>query len=410
MKISVIKRSPDSKGLQQLRLVYYHGVVEGGDGKKRAKRDYEPLELYVHSAPKTQAERQHNKEMLRQAEAARSARQVELHSNKFDLDDQVKLGSSFYDYYDRLTTKKASGSSSNHSIWVAAGKHLRSFHGKAELTFQEIDMAFLEGLKAYLLREPLTKSKTRLAKNSASSYFNKIRAALNEAYREGVIRDNPVQRVKSVKTENTRRTYLTLDEVRALTKVECRYEILKRAFLFGCTTGLRWSDINKLTWDEIEQFEAGHYRIIFDQQKLKNGGNALVYLDLPDSAVQLLDLHNRGKPGERVFFGLRYSAYFNVALLQWAMKAGITKHVTFHAARHTFAVAQLSRGVDIYSLSRLLGHSELKTTEIYADILESRRVTAMRGFPDIFEEHVSEKACPQCGQPTVVVSYDGGRG
>lgn len=90
----------------------------------------------------------------------------------------------------------------------------------------------------------------------------------------------------------------------------------------------------------------------------------------------------------------------NVALLQWAMRAGITKHVTFHAGRHTFAVAQLNRGVDIYSLSRLLGHSELRTTEIYADILESRRVTAMRSFPDIFEEQAKEfgSCCPHCGQ------------
>lgn len=61
MKVSVNKRNPNSKGLQQLRLVYYYGVVEGEDGKKRPKRDYEPLELYVYHNPKTQAERQHNK-------------------------------------------------------------------------------------------------------------------------------------------------------------------------------------------------------------------------------------------------------------------------------------------------------------------------------------------------------------
>ena len=275
MKVSVNKRNPNSKGLQQLRLVYYYGVVEGEDGKKRPKRDYEPLELYVYHNPKTQAERQHNKEMMRQAEAARSARLVEAHANKFQLEDRVKLASSFFDYYDQLTSTKESGSASNYSIWISAGKHLRNYHGRAELTFEEIDKQFLEGLRKYLLEEKLTKSKTKLAKNTASSYFNKIRAALNEAYREGIIRDNPVQRVKSVKPENTKRTYLSLDEVRALTKAECRYDVLKRAFLFSCTTGLRWSDINKLTWSEIEEFEPGHYRIIFDQKKLKNGGNPL---------------------------------------------------------------------------------------------------------------------------------------
>ena len=399
MKVSVNKRNPNSKGLQQLRLVYYYGVVEGEDGKKRPKRDYEPLELYVYHNPKTQAERQHNKEMMRQAEAARSARLVESHTNKFQLEDRVKLASSFFDYYDQLTSTKESGSTSNYSIWISSGKHLRNYHGRAELTFEDIDKPFLEGFRKYLLEENLTKSKTRLAKNTASSYFNKIRAALNEAYREGIIRDNPVQRVKSVKPEKTKRTYLSLDEVRALTKAECRYDVMKRAFLFSCTTGLRWSDINKLKWREIEELEPGHYQIIFDQKKLKNGGNSLVYLDLPDSAVKLLDIDQKGEPEDRVFVGLKYNSYFNVALEKWAMRAGITKHVTFHVGRHTFAVAQLNRGVDIYSLSRLLGHSELRTTEDYADILESRRVTAMRSFPDIFKERERENnRCSHCGQ------------
>lgn len=102
--------------------------------------------------------------------------------------------------------------------------------------------------------------------------------------------------------------------------------------------------------------------------------------------MRLLNLENKGKPTERVFKGLRYDSYSNVALVQWAIRAGITKHVTFHAGRHTFAVNQLARGLDIYSLSRLLGHSELRTTEIYADILETRRTEAMRTFPDIFDE------------------------
>ncbi len=225
--------------------------------------------------PKTQAERQHNKEMMRQAEAARSARLVEAHANKFQLEDRVKLASSFFDYYDQLTSTKESGSASNYSIWISAGKHLRNYHGRAELTFEEIDKQFLEGLRKYLLEEKLTKSKTKLAKNTASSYFNKIRAALNEAYREGIIRDNPVQRVKSVKPENTKRTYLSLDEVRALTKAECRYDVLKQAFLFSCTTGLRWSDINKLTWSEIEEFEPGHIESFLTRKSLRTVENPL---------------------------------------------------------------------------------------------------------------------------------------
>ncbi|WP_335901461.1 site-specific integrase [Shewanella algae] len=384
MKISIQKRESDAKGHRALRLVYAHGTVLGDDGKRRQKRTYEPLDAFLYAKPRTPKEREHNKEAMRIAEAVRSKRLLESETSRHGLEDRTKRAASFFDYYDQVTASKETGSKSNWSIWVSAGHHLRRYNGKAELTFEEMDKNLLEGFKNYLLKEARTKSDNPLSKNTASSYFNKIRAALNQAYQEGIIRDNPVRMVKSVKAENTKRTYLTLDEVRAMAKADCRYDVLKRAFLFSCTTGLRWSDIQKLSWGEIEEFQTGHYRIIFHQKKIQHGGNSLVYLDLPDSAVRLMG-ERQGKE-DRVFKGLKYSSYTNVALVQWAMRAGITKHVTFHAGRHTFAVNQLARGLDIYSLSRLLGHSELRTTEIYADILEQRRMEAMRSFPDIFED------------------------
>lgn len=221
-----------------------------------------------------------------------------------------------------------------------------------------------------------------MSRNTQSSYFNKIRAAINEAHRESIIRDNPLSQVTSIKAKTTKRVYLTLDEVNALAHTECRYPVLKRAFLFSCATGMRWCDIHRLTWSEIEAFN-NHKRIIFDQVKLSHGdAKSLQYLDLPKFAESLLGPVKAAH--ERVFKGLKYSSYMNVELLRWSLAAGISKHVTFHSGRHTFAVIQLSRGVDIYSVSRLLGHSELKTTEIYADIIEQRRMEAMLTFPDIF--------------------------
>ena len=73
----------------------------------------------------------------------------------------------------------------------------------------------------------------------------------------------------------------------------------------------------------------------------------------------------------------------NVELLRWSMAAGISKHVTFHAGRHTFAVSLITQGVDIYTLSKLMGHSEIKTTKIYADIIDKVRKDAMHKIPDI---------------------------
>jgi integrase/recombinase XerD len=153
------------------------------------------------------------------------------------------------------------------------------------------------------------------------------------------------------------------------------FHIKKRLSVFLPDRGLRWSDINKLDWSEVSLFDGVH-RITFNQKKTGN----LQYLDIPPQAYSLID--GREKKG-LVFECLKYSAYFNTELLRWSMAAGITKHVTFHAGRHTFAVSLLSNGVDIYTVSRLLGHTEVKTTQVYANIIDSVKTDAMHKIPDI---------------------------
>ena len=102
---------------------------------------------------------------------------------------------------------------------------------------------------------------------------------------------------------------------------------------------------------------------------------------IPDQALPYMG--TPGQPFEKVFVGLKYSAYMNVALTNWMMKAGITKHITFHCARHTFAVLQRTHNTDIYTLSKLLGHSEVKTTQIYAKIIDEKKREAINRIPSI---------------------------
>ena len=377
MKISIEFREPDAEGKRALRLTYYAGsYLDPTTGIRKHKRSREPLDLFLYDKPRTPAQRLHNKETQRAAEAIRAKRLFEYETGKHHLDFSNAYKASFFEYFQEVTDQKAAGSKSNHSIWISALKHLRQYHKLPELTFEEVDQLFLEGFRHYLMHKARTKSGTPLSRNTQSAYFNKLRAALNQAEQERLLPDNPVRRVKAIQGEKNKRVYLTEDEVRALAQAECRYDVLKRAFLFSCCTGLRWSDIHKLTWAELEPFY-GHYRIVFTQKKT----SGLQYLDLNDMAMQLMG--RLGKATERIFKGLKYSAWHNMELTRWALQAGITKKVTFHSARHTFAVIQLNRGVDIYALSRLLGHSELRTTEIYADILESRRRDAMLDFPNV---------------------------
>ncbi|WP_029999792.1 site-specific integrase [Vibrio parahaemolyticus] len=383
MKIFIEKRALKADGTRTLRLIYDYGSTTKSNGSRQRKREHEVLDLFVYDKPKTPTQRQHNKEHILLAETIKSKRLVEWQSQKHGFEDRTKRSASFIDYFQRqIDIKEQTTSSSNHSIWLSARKHLLFYCGKHDLSFDELDKDWLDGFKYYLTNEAKTKSDEPLSRNTQSSYFNKVRAAINEAHREGIIRDNPLAQVTSIKAKTTKRVYLTLDEVNALAQTECRYPVLKRAFLFSCATGMRWCDIHRLTWSEIETFN-NHKRIIFDQVKLSHGdAKSLQYLDLPKFAESLLGPVKAAH--ERVFKGLKYSSYMNVELLRWSLAAGISKHVTFHSGRHTFAVIQLSRGVDIYSVSRLLGHSELKTTEIYADIIEQRRMEAMLTFPDIF--------------------------
>lgn len=377
MKITIEKKSPDAQGRQALMLTRNFGSVIDESGKRKKKRRRQSLDLFVYQNPKDKNQREHNKSVNSLAENIRAKALVDYANNKHCFEDLERQKSSFFDFMeDLITEKQKTDSASNYSIWVSTLKHLRRFHGLPELSFEDIDAELLNDFKQYLQTSAKTKSDTLLSTNTASSYFNKVRAALNLAFQHGIIRRNPVQEVKSIKIIQNKRNYLTDEELRKLASAECRYDVLRRAFLFSCLTGIRWSDIQKFTWCDLSELDDGH-RIVFNHKKTKH----LQYLDLPEEAVALLGSKKEAK--ERIFKGLKYSSYVNVALSQWMIRAGITKHITFHCARHTFAVRMLTHGIDIYTVSKLLGHSELKTTQVYADIIEHKRKEAMNSLPSI---------------------------
>lgn len=161
-------------------------------------------------------------------------------------------------------------------------KYLIAYAGH-DTTFEGVDKAFVEGFKNYLAKEAKTKSNTNLFAHSQSSYFLKLKAKLNQAVEDGIIPYNPALAVKPAKTEDTHREYLTLEELQRFVKKECKFPDLKQAFLFSCLTGLRWSDIQKLTWKEVQEID-GHTRIVFRQKKTKG----FEYLDISDQAARYL--------------------------------------------------------------------------------------------------------------------------
>jgi integrase/recombinase XerD len=374
MKVHLRQRKQSKDGSISLFLEIYKGTTISSEGKVKNLRDYEYLNLYLIDKPKTPIDKQQNKDNLQLAESIKAKRELEIKNGLYGFTNEFKQSTNFIDYFTALMEKRKD-SDGNYGNWDSSLKHLKKFAG-TKVSFREIDQTFCESFRDYLKTEARKSNGQPLSSSSVSSYFNKFRACLKEAVKKKIILSNPANDVTNPKVIESKREYLTIDELKAIVKAECRYDVLKRAFIFSCLTGLRWSDINNLKWSEVQSTNEG-WRITFHQQKTKG----LQYLDMSEQARGYLG--EQGNPDERVFIGLKYSSYMNVELTKWVMKAGITKDITFHCARHTFAVLQLTLGTEIFTLSKLLGHSELKTTQIYAKIIDEKKREAVNKIPDI---------------------------
>jgi len=357
---------------QSLYLDFYPPIPHPETGEL-TRREF--LGLYIFAKPKNPTDKQHNKETKQIAEQIRQKRDKELNGNEAltslekrliekDKKEQALGEKNFVEYFKTLADKRKA---SNHDNWISAYNYLVDFTN-GNLKFADLNEKFCNDFKEHLLTTKSNKSeKTILAQNSAVSYFNKLKATLKQAYKDGYLQENLNGKIETIKQAETRRQFLTLEELNALVKTECANPLMKRAALFSALTGLRFSDIKKLTWSEILHSVENGYSIQFAQQKTK--GEEV--LPISEQAYNLLG--ERRQPTGKVFEGLEYSAYQNKHLYQWIGAAGITKDITFHCFRHTFATLQLSKGTDIYTVSKMLGHRELKTTQVYAKIIDKTK-------------------------------------
>ena len=374
MKVHLKQRESKKTGKISLYLEIYNGTSKTPDGKSKILRDYEYLKLYLYKKPKNSTERESNKGTLYLAESIKAKRELEIRNGIYGFANTFKQNANFIDYINSLAEKRVN-SKGNYGNWDSTIKHLVAYSG-SQFTFKDIDDAFCEGFKDYLINKAFKQNGEPLASSSTSSYFSKFRATLKQAVKDKVILTNPSEGIETPRVVEHKRQYLTLEELKAAVQADCRYDVVKRAFIFACLTGLRWSDIQKMVWSEVLDNSDGS-RIVFHQKKTKG----LQYLDLSEQSRGCL-----GEPSEldnKVFTGLKYSSYVNVEISRWMMRAGISKPITFHCARHTFAMLQVSLGTDVFVLKELLGHSAIKTTMTYAKILDPKLKEAVNKIPDI---------------------------
>jgi integrase len=321
-----------------------------------------------------------NESML-YADGVRKLRQREYdHSDLYNdtesaqAEQKERLQQNFIDYFTKVTYKRHSNSSKSILInWERSIEFLKLYSGDT-LLFSELDLSLAEGFRLFLLSAPRGGNKGgKLSHNSASTYFSVFKAALKQAFIDGYLTSDLSAKIKGIQWQESRREYLTVEELNKLVATPCERDVLKRAALFSALTGLRLIDIQQLKWNEII-VDGNQARLQFTQQKTKG----FEYTPISEQALQLCG--EVGTPEQLVFDDLPGPAWISRPLKNWIEAAGIKKKITFHNFRHTFATLQLSSGTDIYTVSKMLGHTNVKTTQIYAKVVDEKKNKAAQAI------------------------------
>jgi integrase len=363
-----LRDKPITKGRLSLYLDFYPAVFIPEIGKK-TRREF--LKLYLYEKPKSFGEKLNNSENQRMAELICTRRRNEVNKEfiytPFEL-EQMRLKEiserPFLQYF-RKQARKRDGN--NAEIWETAICHFENFIDGQEPSFSDITIPFVDDFREYLLNAKSRRNTgKKIARNTALSYFNKLKTTLKKAYKEGLLQTDVNAGIEGITEQESQRNYLNMEEATALFRTPCKSEIVKRVSIFSILTGLRYSDIAKLKWKEIEHtFNDGYY-IRFTQKKTLKQES----LPISDQAYRILGSTANGN--ELVFPGLKKWDFDRLVPL-WVQAAGITKHVTFHCFRHTYATLQIAGGTDLLTVSKMLGHKSVKTTQIYAKVVDQRK-------------------------------------
>lgn len=212
--------------------------------------------------------------------------------------------------------------------------------------------------------------------------------ALNAAVRAEWLGENPfmlLSPAERVKKPESKRQFLTIEELKTLIATDCRNKTVKRAYLFSCYCALRLSDIENLRWKDIVCND-GKYMIATVQQKTSTP----IYTPLSKNAIKWLPERKTDDDNALIFAALPSRMTTNKILKQWGAKAGIDKEITYHTARHTFGTMMMTVGADLYTTCKLMGHADVRTTQIYAKIVDSKKIEAVGMVDKLFEQKEAE--------------------
>lgn len=328
----------------------------------KGRRKWESLHLTLTN------DKVQNREAMKFAEVARSKREQQLFSHEWGLLDPVASKQTLEGYAGKMAAPLGKGMHLPKAL-----SYLREY-GKG-IRLEAIDETWLTGFKEFLLASSTIKQVT------AAHYFAAVCHVLKQAHRERIIPRDPAINVQKIQEPEAMKVWLTGKELEILARTPLGGTLgaaIRRGFIFACMVGLRVSDVKSLKWGEITRTPSP---MLMKRQR-KTGG--VVGIPINESAWAIIKDDAIHAPDELVFPALSLSLtsatqYFRV----WTKAAGIDKKIGWHTARHTFAVLALEGGADLYTVSKLLGHTDIQTTQVYAKATDGMKRMAVDALPEI---------------------------
>ncbi|MEZ0538948.1 tyrosine-type recombinase/integrase [Fibrella arboris] len=358
MKVTIREKAL-ADGRKSLYLDFYPPIPHPQTGKD-TRREY--LNLYVFDKPRTPLDRTHNKETLELAENTRAKRQIDAQNGQYGFLVKRPVKTDFVEYFTEQVEAYSGRSKGAKWGYRKTARLLTDYCNNKPLRPKEVTRQFCEGFRGHLETLP------EISHNTAALYFTYFKTILKRAVVDGFLDAEP--QVKPIKEQDAHREFLTMEELIRLSETGTQRPDLKQGALFSALTGLRFSDVAALTWQQIHKTAEG-YSIRLRIQKTQRSET----IPISDEARALLG--EEGVAADRIFPRLNYTVYLNNLLKMWVKEAGIDRKITFHCFRHTFATLQLLAGTDIYTVSKLLSHKNLSTTQIYAKVVDQTKRDAV---------------------------------
>ncbi|MEH0158445.1 tyrosine-type recombinase/integrase [Limibacter armeniacum] len=319
--------------------------------RHNSKRFRKSTGIKLFEKPRGEKERLHNRKAWLTAEKLALELQVSL---KEGTGSQTASRITLHHAVDHFTATKTK--ENTRIMYQQMNKRVKGFFS-SHLKLSELTKSHCRDFYDYLCQDSGKVS-------TANLRFINFKAVLNYFVKKEILLKNPAQYIEKRKSDSSQRVYLNESELELLKRTGCNDKELKRYFLFACYTGLRYSDLKALTYDQIRD------NTVYISKQVKTSDS--VTIPLSAFAKSLLDRKGRG-----YVFRIPSNSLVTYRLADWTRRAGIDKRVTIHTARHTFATLLLTKGVDIYTVKDLLGHKSLNSTMVYAKIINLKRQKAI---------------------------------